>query len=78
MQNVECEKKEIIYFWCMKKTYYKLRKSSKDKMMINSQIMTRLCLVFKVKTQYGKKLTKERKTQTNGWTDGQFMKCFNL
>lgn len=40
--------------------------------------MTRLCLVFKVKTQYGKKLTKEHTTQANGWTDGQFMKCFNL
>lgn len=53
-----------------KKTYYKLRKSCKDK-KINSQIMTRLCLVFKVKTQYGKKLTKEHTTQANGWTDGR-------
>lgn len=34
--------------------------------------MTRLCLVFKVKTQYGKKkLTKEHTTQANGWTDGR-------
>lgn len=65
------KKRNYIFLVYEKKTYYKLRKSSKDK-KINSQIMTRLCLVFKVKTQYGKKkLTKEHTTQTNGWTDGR-------